>query len=206
MVCLVTLLICDRRKMAGPSNARESNVFNEDRLASIVRSVYTALQTDFRAAAQTSSPHASVEEEIRSRFETPRGATSGSSLHPYPPSSSSANSQARYNPRVNYGKEKGKGKGKSKIGSTKKQILATKELILLPSPKYNKVPWFERKRRLQERGLIIDGFPFDKSWDETQLQVKVINPYNSLICCYCLQEIFGIRFFTNKLISMILFS
>ena len=72
--------------MAGPSNARESNVFNEDRLASIVRSVYTALQSDFTAAAQTSSPHASVEEEIRSRFETPRGATSGSSLHPYPPS------------------------------------------------------------------------------------------------------------------------
>ena len=140
--------------MAGPSNARESNVFNEDRLASIVRCVYTALQSDFTAAAQTSSPHASVEEEIRSRFETPRGATSGSSLHPYPPSSSSANSRGRYNPRVNYGKEKGKGKGKSKIGSTKKQILATKELILLPPPKYNKVSRFERKRRLQERGLF----------------------------------------------------
>ena len=88
-----------------------------------------------------------------------------------PPSSSSANSRGRYNPRVNYGKEKGKRKGKSKIGSTKKQILATKELILLPSPKYNKVPRFERKRRLQERGLIIDGFPFDKSWDERGLEV-----------------------------------
>ena len=26
---------------------------------------------------------------------------------------------------------------------------------------------FERKRKLQELGLIIDGFPFDKTWDET---------------------------------------
>ena len=50
-----------------------------------------------------------------------------------------------------------KGRGKARLEAQKSKILATKELILLPSPKYNKVPRFERKRRLQERGLIIDG-------------------------------------------------
>ena len=61
-------------KMAAPSN-ENSIQFNEDRLASIVRSVYTALQGDTLATAQrsSSSAHTSVEDELRFRFQTPRG-------------------------------------------------------------------------------------------------------------------------------------
>ena len=168
--------------MAG-SNAE----FNEDRLASIVRSVYTALQGDTSVTAERFSNQTSVEDELRSRFQTPRGpVTSGSSLHAAPSTSrSSSTDRVRYNPRANYGYTgKGKGKGKGKSGKAKEPVqLPTKELILLPSPGYNKVPRFERKRKLQELGLIIDGFPFDKTWDETQLQTKV--PDSSTIQFFC---------------------
>ena len=49
--------------------------FNEDRLASIVRSVYMALQGDTLVTAQrsSSSAHTSVEDELWSRFQTPHG-------------------------------------------------------------------------------------------------------------------------------------
>ena len=54
-------------KNAG-SNASE---FNKNRLASIVRSVYTAWQEDSTVTAERSSPQTSVEDELRSRFQTP---------------------------------------------------------------------------------------------------------------------------------------
>ena len=72
------------------------------------------------------------------------------------------------------GKEKIKKRGKGSL-ETQRSLLPTKELILLPSPEYKKVPRFQRKRKLQELGLIVDGLPFNKSWDETQLQMKVTN-------------------------------
>ena len=67
-------------KMAGPSN-ENSIQFNEHRLASIVKRVYTALQGDTLATAQrsSSSAHTSVEDELRSRFQTPRGRVTGGS-------------------------------------------------------------------------------------------------------------------------------
>ena len=67
-------------KMAGPSNENAIQ-FNEDRLGSIVRSVYTALQGDTLATAQrsSSSAHTSVEDELRSGFQTPRGRVTGGS-------------------------------------------------------------------------------------------------------------------------------
>ena len=59
--------------MVGPLNENAIQV-NEDRLASIVRSVHTALQGDTLATAQrsSSSTQTSVEDELRSRFQTPR--------------------------------------------------------------------------------------------------------------------------------------
>ena len=118
--------------MAG-SNASE---FNEDRLASIVRIVYTALQGDSTVTAERSSIQTSVENELR--FQTPRGpVTRGSSLHAAPSSSrSSSTDRVRYNPRTNYGYT---GKGKGKSGKAKEPVqLPRKELILLPSPGYNR--------------------------------------------------------------------
>ena len=60
---------------------RECIQFNEDRLASIVRSAYTALQGESLATAQrsSSSAHTSVEDELRSRFQTPRVPVTGGS-------------------------------------------------------------------------------------------------------------------------------
>ena len=62
-----------------------------------------------------------------------------------------------------------------KNGRDPSQNIVMKELILLPSPEYDEVPRFGRKRKLQDLGLIIDGFPFDKTWDEHQLRLKVNN-------------------------------
>ena len=66
--------------MTGPSNENDIQLY-EDRLASIVRSVYTALQGDNLATAQRSSScaHSSVKDELRSRFQTPRGRVTGGS-------------------------------------------------------------------------------------------------------------------------------
>ena len=77
LLSVVTLLyFSSRAKWRGrPTRTRENAFqFNEDRLASIVRRVYTASQADKLATAQrsSSSAHASVEDELRSRFQTPR--------------------------------------------------------------------------------------------------------------------------------------
>ena len=53
------------------------------------------------------------------------------------------------------------------------QLELTDTLILLPYPTHTQVPRYEHKRKLQDLGLIIDGFPLEKSWDENQLRLKV---------------------------------
>ena len=65
-------------KMEGLSNENAIQ-FNEDRLASIARSDYTALQGDTLATTQrsSSSAHTSVEGELRSTFQTPLGRVTG---------------------------------------------------------------------------------------------------------------------------------
>ena len=49
--------------------------------------------------------------------------------------------------------------------------ISSKELVLLPAPNVDEVARFDKKRKLQEMGLIVDGFPFDKNWDESQLKL-----------------------------------
>ena len=71
-------------------------------------------------------------------------------------------------PQINYGHgvvTRGKGRGKAKSTATKAKeaasIINKKELILLPYPTYSQVPRYEHKRKLQELGLIVDGFPLE---------------------------------------------
>jgi len=44
-------------------------------------------------------------------------------------------------------------------------------LVKLPAPNVDEVPHFGKIRKLQEMGLIVDGFPLDKNWDESQLKL-----------------------------------
>ena len=61
--------------------------------------------------------------------------------------------------------------------------ISSKELVLLPAPNVDEVPRFGKKRKLREMGLIVDGFPLDKNWDESQLQLRYLS---SLPCSfYC---------------------
>ena len=160
-----------------------STLPSEETISSLVRSVYTAMTEE---AAQERGDNRrnsqSVEEELSRRFQLPRRGGSDRQFLSVVPTNSSAQRPEQFNPRVNYGSSGGKGKGKSRScpwkgksaieKSTKKEI-TTRELILLPSPEYDEVPRSNGKRKLQELGLIIDGFPLDKSWNENQLELKV---------------------------------
>ena len=112
------------------------------------------------------------------RFSLPRGSglEQGRSLTSFGSRPILDNSTTRYNPQINYGNSrlaKAKGKGKGKASKAKETFVNKKELILFPYPTYNQVPRYEHKRKLQDLGLIIDGFPLEKSWDENQLRLKV---------------------------------
>ena len=86
-----------------------------------------------------------------------------------------------YNPRVNYGSNGSSGKKgkkgsftwKGKSAKESPHGISSKELVLLPAPNVDEVPRFGKKRKLREMGLIVDGFPLDKNWDESQLKLKV---------------------------------
>ena len=158
---------------------------NESTITAIVRRVYDSVQSvsEERPSPGTRATinNSSVEDEMSQRFSLPRRGQLGQLGQEQRPQQGNRpslyNSRPRYNPQVNYGHSsvaKGKGKGKSGKSKGKETVLNRKELILLPSPTYTQVPRFENKRKLQELGLIIDGFPFDKSWDDNQLRLKVI--------------------------------
>ena len=109
------------------------------------------------------------------RFSLPRGSARGQgrSLTPLENRPILDNS-TRYNPQINYGNSRlAKGKGKGKASKAKETVVNKKELILLPYPTYTQFPRYKHKRKLQDLGLIIDGFPLEKSWDENQLRLKV---------------------------------
>ena len=107
-----------------------------------------------------------VEEELSRNFQIPRLGAQQPSL---------------YNPRVNYGSNGSSGKKgkkgsftwKGKSAKESPHGISSEELVLLPAPNVDDVPRFDKKRNLQEMGLIVDGFPLGKNWDESQLKLKV---------------------------------
>ena len=168
-----------------PQRSRNSDhavELNESTLTEIVRRVYDSVQSisEERPNPVTRSTNASVEEEMAQRFCLPRRRQEPTPQLPRVNNRSFTYTRPEYNPQINYGHgvvTRGKGRGKAKSTATKAKeaasIINKKELILLPYLTYSQVPRYEHKRKLQELGLIVDGFPLEKSWNENELRLKV---------------------------------
>ena len=154
------------RKMA--ANMANSSLPNEEDISSLVRRVYRAMTEEVpRERSRVSGCNSSnVEEELSRNFRIPRVGVQQPPL---------------YNPRVNYGSNGNRGKKvklrssswKGKSAKESPHSISCKELVLLPAPTVDEVPRCGKKRKLQEMGLIVDGFPLDKNWGESQLKLKV---------------------------------
>ena len=75
-------------------------------------------------------------------------------------------------------------RSKQTIKSTKGRPSKTfvyKDLVLIPSPKINKVPTHTTRLQLEERELVCHEFPFDKSWDANSLKTAVLNRFPKLL-------------------------
>ena len=75
-------------------------------------------------------------------------------------------------------------RSKQTIKSTKgrpSKTLVYKDLVLIPSPKINKVPTHTTRLQLEERELVCHEFPFDKSWDENSLKAAILNRFPKLL-------------------------
>ena len=147
---------------------RTNSLPNEEAISSLVGRVYRAMTEEVpcersRVSGGNSS---NVEEELSRNFQIPRLGAQQPPL---------------YNRRVNYGSNGSSGKKgkkgsftwKGKSAKESPHGISSKELVLLPAPNVDEVPRFDKKRKLQEMGLIVDGFPLGKNWDESQLKLKV---------------------------------
>ena len=105
-------------------------------------------------------------------------------------------SEERFNPMRNYGLQQRSGpgptrqRGRSRSNtrrrannvnhantpkpSSERNEYFLKDVCLLPSPTYAKVPRREYKVHLQRRGLYVDGYCFDKRWDERTIRQNVL--------------------------------
>jgi len=75
-------------------------------------------------------------------------------------------------------------RSKQTIKSTKgrpSKTLVYKDLVLIPSPKINKVPTHTTRLQLEERELVYHKFPFDKSWDANSLKAAILNRFPKLL-------------------------
>lgn len=75
-------------------------------------------------------------------------------------------------------------RSKQNIKSTKgrpSKALVYKDLVLIPSPKINKVPTHATRLQLEERELVCHEFPFDKSWDANSLKAAILNRFPNLL-------------------------
>ena len=48
-----------------------------------------------------------------------------------------------------------------------------KEAILLPKLSWGKVPKYAKKANLQEKGFILDCFPIERHWSESELKERL---------------------------------
>ncbi|KAJ7353883.1 hypothetical protein OS493_031590 [Desmophyllum pertusum] len=62
--------------------------------------------------------------------------------------------------------------GSSKFGRPIKHIVH-KDLVVIPNPNTNQVPSHTSKVKLEERGLIIHEFPFDRRWTPLDLKRNI---------------------------------
>ena len=108
----------------------------------------------------------SVEQEIKQRFQVPRG--SEASARRSPPRSGSG----RFVP---YSTKKKKGNVKSPVK------LVIKDVCLLLDPQYDTVPRRQMKADLVMRNLYVDAWSLDKVWSEERLRNEQQNLFKEYI-------------------------
>ncbi|XP_068692772.1 uncharacterized protein [Montipora foliosa] len=59
--------------------------------------------------------------------------------------------------------------------------LVYKDLVVLPSPKIDKVLTHTTRVHLEERELVYHELPFDKSWDANALKAAILNRFPKLL-------------------------
>ena len=69
---------------------------------------------------------------------------------------------------------------KSSRGRPSKTVVY-KDLVIIPSPKINKVPTHNTRLNLEERDLVCHEFPFDKCWDANSLKSAILNRFPKLL-------------------------
>ena len=104
-------------------------------------------------------------------------------------------SEERFNPMRNYGLQQRSGPGQTRQcghsrsntrrranvnhantpkPSSERNKYFLKDVCMLPSPTYAKVPRREYKVHMQRRGLYVDAYCFDKRWDERTIRQNVL--------------------------------
>ncbi|XP_020612138.1 uncharacterized protein LOC110050553 [Orbicella faveolata] len=92
-------------------------------------------------------------------------------------------------------------RSKQTIKSTKgrpSKTLVYKDLVLIRSPKINKVPTHTTRLQLEERELVYHEFPFDKSWDANSLKAAILNRFPKLLLFEYVKPCYG-KLITPKL-------
>ena len=56
----------------------------------------------------------------------------------------------------------------------------SKDIVLIPNPKQDKVPTHNALVELERKGFVIHEFPFDKEWDATMLKRKIEEQFPQL--------------------------
>ena len=126
----------------------------------------------------------SVIEELNQRFQIPRKRVQRQSVEVTGQLSGQPQSQPRqttltpiqFNPHQNYGRSytprkktrQGQAQGHAPRRVTNNNVYI-KNIFLLPSPSWTKVPSKESKDFLQTHGLVIDAYEIDKSWEYEEL-------------------------------------
>ena len=172
----------------------EGNPQNLQKLKPAKFSCYTGVSS----VNQTSFPPGGEEinDRFNDRFSIPRAASGRSYTAP---SSTGTNISAQhawsvatgFNPGQNYGYTNYRSRSRqrslqsplgfshsrrSSVSNRRRDqertaVNTIKEVVLLPSPTYSKVPRYNHKVKLQKCGLILDGCSIDRSWNEMQVRV-----------------------------------
>lgn len=73
------------------------------------------------------------------------------------------------------------GRSSTQTSSSDRNELFLKDVYLLPSPAYDRVPRREAKSTLQKEGFCIDAYTFDKRWDEKMIREKMAMLFQNIL-------------------------
>ena len=119
------------------------------------------------SVTSVTNPREGVASELRRAFPTLQregGQSSSSSWRPRPrPRTSSTSSSMRHQATS------------SRSYTTTKPVY--KDLILIPNPNTDKVPMHNNRVKLEKRGFVVHEFPFEKHWNESYLEEKILHAF-----------------------------